>query len=119
MAGLSTAAFPFAAAAGLILSSPVSAQQSSGPYYGPHMWGGGWHGTFMGPLMMLVFFAIAVLVVVLVVRWVGGHGHGHGHGPWTSPPPATRTPLDILRERYARGEIDTAEYEERRRVLGD
>jgi len=30
-----------------------------------------------------------------------------------------RTPLDILRERFARGEIDKDEFEERRRVLGE
>ena len=29
----------------------------------------------------------------------------------------TRTPLDILKERFARGEIDKEEFEERRRVL--
>jgi uncharacterized membrane protein len=29
-----------------------------------------------------------------------------------------RDALDILRERYARGEINQAEYEERRRFLG-
>jgi len=37
--------------------------------------------------------------------------------PHQSPP--TRTPLDILKERFARGEIDKAEFEDRRRVLGE
>jgi putative membrane protein len=33
--------------------------------------------------------------------------------------PPARTPLDILKERFARGEIDKAEFEDRRRVLGE
>jgi putative membrane protein len=31
--------------------------------------------------------------------------------------PPGKTPLDILKERFARGEIDTTEFNERRRVL--
>jgi putative membrane protein len=92
----------------------ASAQQPQGPGYGPYMWNGGWHGWFLGPIMMIVFIAVAVAVVVLLVRWLGGPGHGSPHHQ-----PQIRAPLDILKERYARGEIDKEEFEERRRVLGD
>ena len=85
---------------------------------GPHMmwWGGGWYHMIFGPLFMILLLAVLVTVVVLLVRWLGG--------PWqgTVPPhhaPPSRTPLDILKERFARGEIDKDEFEERRRVLGE
>ena len=94
-------------------SSAAWAQQQTGPYYGTHMWnGGGW--MFFGPLMMIVFIAAIVVVVVLMVRWLGGTGHGAAPH---SPP--GRTPLDILKERFARGEIDKDEFEERRHALGE
>jgi hypothetical protein len=32
---------------------------------------------------------------------------------------ATANPLEILQQRFARGEIDTVEYEEKRRLLGN
>lgn len=102
-----------AALAALGLPAAAWAQQSP-PYYGPHMWNGGWYGWFFGPIMMIVFIAVAVVVVVLLVRWLGGAGHGS-----TSHGPLGKTPLDILKERFARGEIDKQEYEERRRVLGE
>jgi len=35
--------------------------------------------------------------------------------PWRRASP--KTPLDLLRDRYARGEIDTADYEQRRHAL--
>lgn len=82
-------------------------------YYG-HMWNGGGHGWFFGPLMMIAFIAVAVVVVVLLVRWLGGVSHGsvaHKH--------VDKTPLDILKERFARGEIDKEEFEERRKILRD
>ncbi len=80
----------------------------------PHMGTWGWGGMMLGPIMMIIFIAVAVVVVVLLVRWLGGPGHG---GALHSP--AGKTPLDILKERFAKGEIDKEEFEERRRVLGD
>ncbi len=83
-------------------------------FHGRHMgaWGGG--GRMFGPIMMIAFIAVAVVVVVLLVRWLGGPGHG---GALHSPP--GKTPLDILKERFAKGEIDKEEFEEQRRVLGE
>ncbi len=80
--------------------------------YGPHMmwWGGGW-GMIFGPLFMILMLAVVIAVVVLLVRWAGGLGQATA--------PSHRTPLDILKERFARGEIDKDEFEERRRVLGE
>ncbi len=75
------------------------------------MWGHGWGGMIFGPLMMIVFIALTVAVVVLVVRWLGGAGGGPAQG---SKPKAA---LEILEERFARGEIDKDEFEDRRRAL--
>ncbi len=76
-----------------------------------HMWGHGWGGMIFGPLMMIVFIAVIVGIVVLVVRWLGGVGGAPAQG---SKPKAA---LEILEERFARGEIDKDEFESRRRAL--
>ena len=95
-----------------LLLSPASAWAEEGEYYHGHgmMWGGGW---FMGPLMMLLFIALAVVMVVFLVRWLGSHGAGLGGSEGTTQSP----PRDILKERFARGEIDQEEFERRKRVL--
>ncbi len=82
----------------------------------PHGWhgGGDWGHMMFGPLMMLVFVAILIVVVVLAVRWLGGAGHGAAVGPH---PRSGKTPIVILEERFASGEIDKDEFEERRRIL--
>jgi putative membrane protein len=85
---------------------------------GPYMmdWGGGWYGMIFGPLFMILVLGLVIAVAVVLVRWLAG--------PWHSvqPPhhvPPGRTPLDILKERFARGEIDKEEFEERRRVISE
>ncbi len=100
------AALPLAA-----VMPPYALAQQGSRYYG-HMWDGGWHGWLFGPVMMILLVALVVVGVVLAIRWSGGDGRG---GPSGGPP--QRTPRDILNERFARGEIDKEEYEERRRIL--
>ena len=108
------------AAASVVFLAPASAQTPSdaGRYgYGPQMmwWDGGWTMMFFGPLFMIITLAALVAAIVFLVRWLGGGLPGSGP---MLPPPA-KTPLDILKERFAKGEIDKTEYEERRKVLGE
>lgn len=107
---------PAAITVAILGGSLPSWAQQAGQRYGPHMWGGGWYGWFLGPIMMIVFLAIAVIVVVLIVRWLGGTGHALSSHQAPTP---GKSPLDILKERFARGEIDKDEFEERRRTLGE
>lgn len=103
------------AAATALVAPAIAVAQQRDPYYGPHMWwGSGWHGWFMGPIMMIAVIALVVVLVVLLVRWLGGHERAGRNDR-----PATNTPLNILKERFARGEIDKEEFEERRRLLDD
>jgi len=80
--------------------------------YGPHMM---WDfGMIFGPLFFVLVLALLIAVAVLLLRWLAG--------PWPGAAPHQvpgRTPLDILKERFARGEIDKDEFEDRRRTLGD
>ncbi len=98
-----------------LMTVPTVAQ-SNGDH--PDMWNmmgaWGWGGMIFGPIMMIIFIAVAVVVVVLLVRWLGGAGYG---GALHSLP--GKTPLDILKERFAIGEIDKEVFEERRRALGE
>lgn len=104
-----------------IAGVPAQAAPAPGePYgWGPGMmWGWGWPGMIFGPLFMILWLAVVIAVAVLLVRWLSGPWQGTPPSH-SSPPPAGRTPLDILKERFARGEIDKDEFEERRRVLGE
>ncbi len=89
----------------------VQGGESGGYGYGhhPHMWGGewGWGGMFLGPVFGILFIAVIAVAIVLVVRALGGG----------AAPRGGRSALDILDERFARGDIDREEYEERKRVL--
>jgi len=101
---------------GLTIASQTWAQQGSRYYHG-HMWDGGWYGWVFGPMMMILFVALIVIAVVLTVRWLGGGDLGDSGRSGPSSGSSDRVPLDILKERYARGEIDKEEFEERRRTL--
>ncbi len=75
----------------------------------PHMGAWGWGGMIFGPIMMVVFIAVIVGAVILVIRWTGLGGSAVTGG--------ANKARHILDERFARGEIDKDDYEERKRVL--
>ena len=105
-----------AALIGLLLPSLTMAQPDE-RYWGPGMmWGGGLFHMFFGFLMMILFLAIVVGAVVLLVRWLGGSEHSLFRPTGQTSRTAA---LDILKERLARGEIDVADFEERKRALSD
>lgn len=79
------------------------------------MWGpwGGWGHMFgFGGIMMLfviLFWALVIAGIVYAIRAIGA-------GP-ARPDSGRNSALEILKERYAKGELDTQEYEERKRAL--
>jgi uncharacterized membrane protein len=89
------------------------------------------HGTGfgMGALGLLsllggaLFLALIVVVTVLAVRYLS-RINPPAHGSWAgqaAPPPLTANraePLEILRERFARGEITLDAFDTAKRALG-
>jgi putative membrane protein len=57
---------------------------------------------------MILFWALILLGVVALAKWLFSGGGGTG---------SARPPLDVLKERYARGEITREQYEQMRRDL--
>jgi putative membrane protein len=86
-------------------------------------WGDGW-GAAGEALMVIVMLAALALIVVgflLLVRGLSGQGH---NGPTAPPgpvgpvgPPTMSSALQILEERYARGEIERDDYLRRKQDL--
>jgi putative membrane protein len=70
-------------------------------------WMGGW-----GWLWIALIVLVIVLLVVWITRRAGPTASGGGGG-------GDDDALRILEQRFARGEIDREEFEERRRALRD
>jgi putative membrane protein len=63
-----------------------------------------------GIVFMLLFWGLIILGVVALIRWLLTQ---------SSPSRSSRdkTPLEIVQERYARGEIEREEFEQKKRDL--
>ncbi len=102
--------------AALALATPFAsaawAQVETQLPYAPrgHMWGDGYGWYGMGGGFMVLFWILIIAVVVYAVRWMAGKNEAGN---------SSDSALDILKERLARGEIEPAEYEERRKALGN
>lgn len=96
----------------LATSSALAGPPRDFGYWDHPMMGFGW---MFGFLFMLLMIVLIVAAVVFVLRWLGIAGGGGSL--LGSAGPSRPDPLDILKERLARGEISVAEYEERKRAL--
>jgi putative membrane protein len=85
------------------------------------MWDGNGHwgsgGGWVALLFMIVFVVAVIVAIVFLVRYLGQSGGSSAVGG-ASPTPvnAPESPKDILKRRYAAGEIDRDEYLQK---LGD
>ncbi len=69
----------------------------------------GW-GMGFGWISMILFWGLVAFAIVALVKWLTPQSPGGAS-------PRERTPLEILEQRYARGEIDREEFEQKRRDL--
>lgn len=69
----------------------------------------GMMGCGAAAVVWLLFAALLVVGIVVMVRALTERGGGSGR--------SASSALEILEERFARGEIDRDEFEERRRAL--
>lgn len=74
--------------------------------------GGGWGFGIFGMIFMLVFWVLIIAGIVLVVRWLVEQGR-----PGSPSGPAGESALDVLKKRYARGEIGKEEFDQKKRDL--
>jgi putative membrane protein len=72
-----------------------------------------YHGGFgfwwLMPIGMIIFWGLIIWGIVALVRW-----NRHGHQVMTS---SSESALEILKTRYAKGEINKEEYEEKKKTI--
>ena len=66
----------------------------------------GWFGHGFGGLFMVLVWVLVIAGFVVLIKWMS-----------SAPASRRETPLDVLKARYARGEINKKEYERMRREL--
>ncbi len=78
------------------------------------MWGNGYGygygGMWFGWLPMILFWIVFIFVVVALSKWIFSGSRHHDRG-------AGKSALDLLKERYARGEINKEEFDQKKRDL--
>lgn len=91
-----------------------------GGYAGSPSTAGGWTwgaAMVLGWLAMIAFWGALIIGAILLARWLGVGSAAHRAGARAAGGVPGEDPLDILRRRYAAGEITQEEFDRMRQTL--
>ena len=74
---------------------------------------GGWGMGWFGMIFMVIFWGLVIFGIVTFVKWVVQNPNKKGHSGYTASPNA----MDILKERYAKGDITLDEFETMKKAI--
>jgi len=79
---------------------------------GPGMMGWGYGMGWFWTIIMVVFWIAVVVGIIFLIKWLVISTGAGGRGARSED-----SPLEILKKRYARGEINKEEFEEKKKDL--
>jgi putative membrane protein len=79
---------------------------------GPGMMGWGYGMEWFWPIIMVVFWVAVIVGIIFLIRWLVISTRTGSRGARSED-----SALEILKKRYARGEIDKQEFEEKKKDL--
>jgi len=82
-----------------------------GNYFGNMGWG---YGFGFGWIFMIIFWGLVIWAILALVHSGLGHGCGHSHDENRHK---EGNAMDILKERYAKGEVSKEDFERMKKDL--
>ncbi len=95
------------------LLNKVFLPPGSGTDMDPWMWSWSYHMGFFSMIMMAVFWVIVIIGIIFLIRWLAASASHKGRDAGSQD-----SALEILKIRYAKGEINKEEFEQKKKDLG-
>lgn len=95
----------------LIAGSAYSQMRGNGRWYGPGMmYGYGYGGDWLWIILHIVLWIVVIIGIIFLVRWIFTSTK-------TMHSKSSDSALEILKRRYAKGEINKEEFEQKKQDI--